>query len=319
MSQSHSIQAQLLNYSRERQENHNHTLARYGIERMMYRLSRSPHADRFVLKGAMLFVLWLEDSHRPTQDLDLLGLGDLSADNLRAIFEDICQMSVEDDGIEFFKEKIEIEEIREAEVYQGLRVKIPGRLGNIRLNVSVDVGFGDAIVPGPEKAAYPVLLELPHPEMKMYPKETVVAEKVDAMILLGVRNSRMKDYYDLWTLAKRFPFDAALLAKAIDATLKRRGRELPSQIPSGLQDEFAENPTKQTQWKACLRRTVPDQVDLELGEVVPAIREFLAPVLESIVLGKTLRLHWTPRNGWTANTFSWEAARWDRKNLEIVL
>ena len=129
-----------------------------------------------------------------------------------------------------------------------------------------------------------------------------MAEKIDAMILLGIRNSRMKDYYDLWTLAQRFPFDAALLTKALDATLTRRGRELPSQMLSGLQDEFADNPTKQTQWRAFLSRTIPDQVDLELGEVIPAIREFLAPVLESVVLGKTPRLHWTPENGWTANT-----------------
>lgn len=230
----------------------------------MYRLSRSPHADRFVLKGAMLFVLWLQDSHRPTQDLDLLGFGDLSADNLRSIFEDICETPVEDDGIEFFKDRIEIEEIREAEIYQGLRMKIPGRLGNIRLSDSVDVGFGDIIVPEPENAIFPVLLGLPHPEMKTYPKETVTAEKVDAMILLGGRNSRMKDYYDLWTLAQRFPFGATLLAEAINATLKRRGRELPSHMLSGLRDEFADSPTKQTQWRAFLRRTVPDQVDLGL-------------------------------------------------------
>lgn len=302
ISRSHSIQARLLSYSREHRVNHNYTLARYGIERLMYRLSRSPHADRFVLKGAMLFVLWLKDLHRPTKDLDLLGFGVFSAASLRSIFEDVCEMPVEDDGIEFSKDRIEIEEIREAEVYQGLRVKIPGRLGNIRLNVLVDVGFGDAIVPDPEKSEYPVLLDLPPPEMKAYPRETVVAEKFDAMILLGLRNSRMKDYYDLWTLAQRFPFDAALLASALDATLNRRGRELPPQMPSGLHDEFAANPTKQAQWKAFLRRTIPDQADLDLGEVVSAIRSFLAPVLESIVLGTTPRLHWTPESGWMANT-----------------
>lgn len=297
-SQPHSIQARLLNHSRERQLNHNHTLARFGIERLMYRLSCSPHADRFILKGAMLFALWLEDLHRPTQDLDLLGFGDLSARNLRNIFEDICETPVMDDGIEFRKEGIEIEEIRETQVYQGLRVKIPGQLGRINLKVSVDVGFGDVIVPDPEKAAYPVLLDLPSPEMMTYPKESVVAEKLDAMILLGVRNSRMKDYFDLWTLAGRFPFDAALVAKAIKATLNRRGRELPSHMLSGLQDEFALNLTKQTQWKAFLRRAVPDQGDLELGKVVLVIREFLTPVLNSIVLGSTLSLHWTPEKGW---------------------
>ena len=149
---------------------------------------------------------------------------------------------------------------------------------------------------------YPVLLDFPAPRIRAYARETVIAEKLHALVALGIRNSRMKDYYDLWTLAQRFPFDAFLLAKAIDATLKRRGRELPSQTPLGLQDEFASNPTKQTQWKAFLRRTIPDQSDLELVEVVQAIREFLAPVLESIVLGKMLRLHWTPGSGWSANT-----------------
>lgn len=193
-------------------------------------------------------------------------------------------------------------ETREAEIYQGLRIKIPGKLGNIKLNVSVDVGFGDAIVPGPEKAAYPVLLDLPPPEMKMYSKETVVAEKVDAMILLGIRNSRMKDYFDIWTMAKRFRFDASVLAKAIETTLERRGRKLPSHMLSGLQAEFAENPTKQTQWKAFLRRTVPGHSNTELHEVVLAIREFLAPVLESILLGQTPDLHWTPENRWMAGT-----------------
>lgn len=279
--------------------NHNHTLARYGIERLMYRLSMSPHEDRFVLKGAMLFVLWLKDLHRPTQDLDLLGFGDLSSSSLKGIFEDLCDLPVEDDGLEFFREGIEIQEIREAEIYQGLRVKVSGLLGTTRLKVSVDVGFGDVVVPDPEKSEYPVLLNHPQPEIKTYPREAVVAEKVDAMILLGIRNSRMKDYYDLWTLAQRFPFEASLLARSMDATLKRRGRQFPSRALQGLQDEFAASPAKQTQWKAFLRRTIPDQGDLELSEVVSLIREFIAPVQKSIVLGETIHLHWTPARGWS--------------------
>ncbi|MBI1290086.1 nucleotidyl transferase AbiEii/AbiGii toxin family protein [bacterium] len=298
--QTHSIQARLLNHSREHQVNHNHTLARYGIERLLYRLSQSRYADRFVLKGAMLFVLWLEDSYRPTQDLDLLGFGDLSSDNLASIFGDICELSVEDDGIEFDGDGIQIEEIREAEIYQGLRLRIPGRLGNIRLNVSVDVGFGDAIVPDPEESDYPVLLKLPRPKVMTYPKETVVAEKADAVILLGLRNSRMKDYYDLWTLAQQFTFDGALLAKALRATLMRRGREIPSQLPPGLQDAFSLNPAKQAQWRAFLSRTVPEKPDLALSEVVPVIREFLLPIVESVALGKSPRIRWTPGRGWSA-------------------
>lgn len=297
-SQAHSIQARLLNYSRQHRENHNHTLVRYGIERLMYRISRSAYADRFVLKGAMLFVLWMQDSHRPTQDLDLLGLGELSAEKLKNMFEDICDIPVEDDGLEFFTKSIEIAEIREAEIYQGLRVKIPGRLGNIRLSIAVDVGFGDAIVPAPERFTYPALLDLPKPEIKAYPKETVIAEKLDAMIVLGARNSRMKDYYDIWTLLNVFSFDASLLAESIRSTLQRRGHDLPTQL-GGLQDDFATDPTKQTQWKAFLRRTVPDQEGLDLIDVVKGIRDFLEPVLKSLLLSQEPRARWTPRK-WTS-------------------
>ncbi len=295
---SHSVQARLLNYSRKHEVNHNHTLTRYGIERLMYRLARSPHADQFVLKGAMLFVLWLEDLHRPTQDLDLLGFGDLSAPKLRSIFEDVCEIPVEDDGIKFSKDGIKIEEIREAEVYQGLRVKIPGRLGNTKLNVSVDIGFGDAIVPDPEKSDYPVLLDLPHPEIKAYPRETVVAEKVDAIILLGLRNSRMKDYYDLWIMARHFEFDGAILTDAIKATLERRGRRLQTDQLPGLDNSFAQTPSKQTQWKAFLRRIALDQSNLELSAVVSAIHTFLSPVLICICAGEPFDKSWKLEQGW---------------------
>lgn len=296
---SHSIQARLLNYSRRHQVNHNHTLTRFANERMMYRISVSPYADRFVLKGAMLFVLWLDNLHRPTQDLDLLGFGDLSVTELRKIFSDICEMDAEDDGIEFLRSGIGIEEIREAEVYQGTRIKIPGKLGNIKLTVSVDVGFGDTIVPEPERHDYPVLLDLARPRMMAYPKETVVAEKVDAILQLGVRNSRMKDYYDLWTLARTFAFEGSLLEKALDATLERRGREVSPRVPFGLQGAFAESPDKQIQWRAFLRRMAPSYIEHDLVQVVSILREFLMPVLRSTPEDSQYRLYWSPGTGWS--------------------
>ena len=295
----HSIQTKLLNYSHTHQVNHNHTLSRYAVERLMYRLSRSPHADRFVLKGAMLFVLWLDEVHRPTKDLDLMGLGEFSADSLRTIFEDVCAVVVEDDGIEFFKELIAIEEIREAEVYQGLRVRIPGSLGGIKLNVSVDIGFGDAIVPRPRKQTYPVLLNLPNPKLKTYPRETVVAEKLDAIVVLGLRNSRMKDYYDLWTMARHFEFDGSVLTSAIKATLDRRGRRLQTHQLPGLEDAFAQTPSKRTQWKAFLRRTVPDRQDVQLTATVTTIRTLLLPILTGIITGEPFVKQWEPKRGWT--------------------
>jgi hypothetical protein len=231
--------------------------------------------------------------------LDLLGLGDFSADSLRTIFEDLCTLTVADDGVDFFKERLTIEDIREAEVYQGLRVRIPGSLGDIRLSVAVDVGFGDVIVPRPRKQTYPVLLDLPKPKLKTYPRETVVAEKLDAVIMLGLRNSRMKDYFDLWTLARHFEFDGAVLANAIKATLDRRGRRLNTSTVPGLEDTFFQQPGKQKQWEAFLRRTVPDQQDLELEETVASIRAFLSPVLAGISAGEIFAKTWSPGRGWT--------------------
>jgi hypothetical protein len=301
-SKSQSIQARLLNYSHDHQENHNHTLVRYGIERLMYRLSSSPYSDRFILKGAMLFVMWMDEDHRPTQDLDLLGIGNFTTGSLISIFKEVCTIPCDDDGVEFIKEQITIDEIREAEIYQGQRIKIPGWLGGIKLNVSVDIGFGDAIVPRPKKMTYPVLLDLPPPRLKTYPKETVVAEKLDAIILLGLRNSRMKDYYDLWTMAKHFRFDATMLARAIKATLKRRGRKLPTHQLSGLTDEFFNNETKQRQWKAFLKRTVPHHQELDLPEVVHLIQKFLSPVLQALIAKQSFDWQWSQESDWVERT-----------------
>jgi hypothetical protein len=217
-----SVHDRLLNLTAERREDFNRVLARYGIERLMYRLTKTRHGKRFVLKGAMLFLLWLDRPHRPTRDLDLLGSGEITESTLRAIFTDVCQARVKPDGLTFDPDSITVQEIRENQVYQGLRVKVRGRLGNARVDVQIDVGTGDIITPTPVEIDYPTLLDLPAPHLKTYPKETVVAEKLEAMIQLGLRNSRMKDFFDLWLMARHFEFDGPTLAESIRRTCERR-------------------------------------------------------------------------------------------------
>ena len=196
-----SIRQRLLNLSRERRENYDLILTRYGLERFLYRLANSEYAERFVLKGAMLIIILTETGHRPTKDLDLLGYGDHSAEALKALFQEVCRVEAEPDGITFAPDSVQVEDIRKDQEYQGKRVKLKGMLGQIPVNLQVDIGFGDVVVPEAREIEYPTLLELPAPRIRAYPKETVVAEKLQAMIALGMGNSRMKDFYDLWVMS----------------------------------------------------------------------------------------------------------------------
>jgi len=293
-----SVHDRLRKTASETREQFNAVLARYGMERLLFRLSRTPHGKRFVLKGAMLFVLWLDRLHRPTLDVDLLGSEYFDQQALRSMFEDVCRVKVKADGLQFDPDSITVEEIRESQRYQGLRVKVPGHLGSARLTVQVDVGFGDVITPAPVEADYPTLLDLPAPRLKTYPAETVVAEKTDAIIEFGLRNSRMKDYYDLWMLCSHFDFVGASLAAAIQATLRRRHRELPTVVPSGLSDDFGEDTLKQQQWSAFLRRNRLADVQLPLLAVVHKLREFLVAPLQAVSEGRSFEAQWPAGGPW---------------------
>jgi predicted nucleotidyltransferase component of viral defense system len=220
-----SVRQRLMNAARQQGEDFQLVLTRYLIERLLYRLSQSPHAPRFLLKGALLFALWTGRTHRPTRDLDLLGRGEARPEALAEVFRDLCSLDVQPDGVEFAADTIAVEAIREDQEYQGQRVHVEGRLDNARVRLQVDVGFGDAVTPGAEDVRYPTLLEMPAPQLKAYPRETVVAEKLQAMVMLGMANSRMKDFFDLSVLSSEFDFQGAILCKAIGATFKRRGTE----------------------------------------------------------------------------------------------
>jgi hypothetical protein len=204
----------------------------------LYRLSKSGYRDRFILKGAMLFLLWGDQPHRPTRDVDFLGFGDSSETDLQAIFRELCDIPVEDDGLTLVANSVQIEVIRDATEYGGLRVRLFGDLAGARVPIQADIGFGDAVTPEPKEIEYPTLLSNPAPYLKAYPRETVVAEKYQALVHLGMANSRMKDFYDLWVIANDFDFDGLILSEAIRNTFSRRRTPLPEHMPSGLSPEF---------------------------------------------------------------------------------
>ena len=291
-----SVRQRLLNLATERKEDFGLVVTRYGLERFLYRLSVSPHRDSFVLKGALLLQLWTAETYRPTRDLDLLGRG-VSNVSYRKIFSEVCSQKVEDDGLTFPPDTIRVERIRDDEAYEGVRVRVEARLGDVRVPLQIDVGLGDTIVPSSEELEYPTLLKFAAPKLHAYSKESVVAEKFEAMVKLGMANSRMKDFYDLWVLAKRFEFESATLAAAIQATFITRRTTLPRSSPLALQADFYELPTKLTQWRAFLRKSGL-KADSSLKEIIEVIREFVMPVVNGLSERNAENKVWQPGGPW---------------------
>jgi predicted nucleotidyltransferase component of viral defense system len=271
-----SVRQRLLNLAHARGQPMDLLLTRYALERLLHRLSLSPHRERFVLKGAMLLVTWFDEPHRATRDVDLLGFGDATQDTLLTTFRETMSIEAED-GIHFDLKSLRIEAIREELEYGGSRLGTTAALAGARIPITVDIGFGDAIAPDAQDVNLPVLLGMPSPYLRTYPPETVIAEKVHAMVALGRANSRMKDYYDVWMLTSTFELDPERMRQAVAATSSRRNMVIPSQVPDGLSDAFADAPAKQRQWNAFVRDltgAVPP-----LNRVVVDLRNRLMPVL----------------------------------------
>jgi hypothetical protein len=265
-----SIRARLKQRSDEVKQELNLTLTHDGLERLLYRLSISDHSQNFLLKGALLFVLWYDVPHRPTRDADLLGFGADDIGSVETVFRDICRIMV-NDGIEFDSQSVKGMKIRKEAGYGGVRIEMIARLDGARVALQVDIGFGDAVTPGPEPVSYPVLLDdLPAPRLRAYPKYTVVAEKFQALCALGMANSRMKDYFDLWMLLRDDDLDKTMLRQAIEATLTRRQTPPLSGIPLGLTDDFAADSAKQAQWRAFLKKNKLEPI--AFNEVVQMLR-----------------------------------------------
>lgn len=274
-----SVRQRLLILRDKTGEDFSALLTQFAIERFLYRLSQSSLSDRFVLKGAMLFRVWSGSLHRPTKDVDLLGFGEPTPDSVTAMVSQIIATPVEDDGITFDAATIQAEEIRENDDYGGIRATFTATLDKAIVPLQVDVGFGDAITPEAEQHTYPVLVGMAAPKLRMYPVETVIAEKLEAAIKLGMINSRMKDFYDLLVIFRRFPYDDSMLARAIAETFARRGTPLPRNVPPGLSDEFGSDPAANRRWREFLTRLQLTNEPNNFAEVVRTVRNLLWPTI----------------------------------------
>ncbi len=274
-----SVRQRLLNEAKRRGESFDYIASLYARERFLARLAASPHRDRLILKGAAVFAVWL-DTHRPTRDLDFLGSGDFAPENAAAVIRDIIGVAIEDDGLTFDPDSVTAEPIREPDEYHGVRVRLEGTLDTARIRVQIDIGLGDVVTPPPRLAVLPAILgDFPPPKVKVYPPETIVSEKLHAMVKLGIANSRMKDFFDVYVLARGREFEEELLTKAVIRTFERRKTAIPEE-PFALTEELYADRVKQAQWRAFLAKSGVDAPGAfeDIGDV---LRKFLSPVLTS--------------------------------------
>jgi len=289
-----SILARLLTLAKQRGDDYSLLLNRFAMERLLARISVSRHAERFLLKGAMLFALWYDAPHRPTRDADLLGFGPDDEANLMATFREVAAIDL-GDGIVFDPESVKVQAIREDNSYGGTRITLVARIGSARCALQIDVGFGDAVTPGPLTVTYPTLLgDFRAPTLRVYPVYTVVAEKYQAMVMLGQANSRMKDFFDLAVIARRTQLDGATLAAAIAATFARRQTALPIERPLALTTQFSADAAKLRQWQAFLSKNRIDAASL--GDTVALLHDLLWPPTQVAAIRSQATATWHPES-----------------------
>ena len=288
-----SVLARLLNLAKQRGDDYNLLLNRFALERLLCRVAASSHTNRFLLKGALLFSLWYDQPHRPTRDADLLGFGPDDAGTLIATFRDIAAIDL-NDGIAFDPQSVRADAIRDDNRYGGLRLRLNGLINNVRCALQIDVGFGDAVTPAPQTVVFPVLLDdLAAPTLRVYPVYTVIAEKYHAMTVLGLANSRMKDFFDIATIAQRTDLDGATLASAIRATFARRNTALPKHPPVALTSDFGADAAKQRQWQAFLRK---GRIEAgTLAETIDLLQALLWPASQVAISGSDANATWQNR------------------------
>ena len=295
-----SVQARLQNHARASKRPFQELLQYYAMERFLYRLSKTPHAACFVLKGALMLHVWDAPLARATKDVDFLGRLDNSLENLERVVREVCVADVEPDGVVFDPATVKTERIKEDADYEGVRVRFVGLLGKARVTMQIDVGFGDVVTPGPQDITYPALLDFPAPTLSGYPRETVVAEKFQAMVYLRTLNSRMKDFYDVWLLASQFAFDGALLAKAIAATFANRKTAIDV-APIAFTPDFTGQAATLAQWTAFRDKLPSTECPAKLSEVVTFLTVFLLPIARAIANGQSFNQRWTPGGPWTSS------------------
>lgn len=294
-----SIRQRLLNKARETDRPFNEVLQYFAMERFLYRLSKSDHAEKFVLKGALMFTAWQAPVTRPTMDIDLLGITDNDVEAIVAVVRDVCRQDVEPDGLVFDATGVEGERIVEDADYAGVRVRFRGTLGTARITMQLDIGFGDVVVPTPATADYPVILDLPAPRLRGYSRESAVAEKFEAMVKLGVLNSRVKDFFDIWLLSRQFDFDGTTMARAMTETFATRGTAIPA-APVALTGDFANDAARQAQWRAFIRKSRLENAPSDFAEIVEAVAVFLGPITRVLAAGESFQGSWKAPGPWRA-------------------
>ena len=293
-----SVRQRLLNLARDEGEDFNHVLIRYANERLLYRLGKSGFRDQFVLKGAVLFEVWSASPHRATRDVDLLGFGEPAEEAVQSVIRTLCAMEVPPDGIRFQVGSVRTEPIRDRQAAIGIRVRLTADLDGARISLQADIGFDDVVTPGVVQADFPTLLDFPAPRLQTYPRETVVAEKFEALVRLGIANTRMKDFYDLWFMATTFAFRGNTLARALAATFDCRGTPLPLEVPVGLSPEFSADAGKQAQWLAFGRRSGLQTLPT-LDTVAAMLRRFLLLPVSAALKGDKTERDWPAGGDWS--------------------
>jgi predicted nucleotidyltransferase component of viral defense system len=291
------VRGRLTNQAKASQRPFQEVLQHYGLERLLYRLSQSPHGVRFLLKGALLLKAWGAPGSRPTRDIDLLGHAPNDIALMESMFRDVCQVAVADDGLRFDANTVVGQRIKEDADYQGVRLTFAAFLEKARIPMQIDIGFGDVVNPGAEERDYPTLLDFPAPHLRMYPRETVVAEKFEALVQLGTLNSRMKDFFDLWLLSNQFDFTGVELALAIARTFENRGTALELE-PVALTPAFTTSDATQKQWAAFLKRSQLEHAPMTLEEAREPLRRFLLPVAGAILAEQTFTARWVAPGPW---------------------
>lgn len=291
-----SIRQRLLNQARVSGRPFNELLQYYAIERFLYRLSQSEYAELFVLKGALLFRVWGLPASRPTKDIDLLGHTSNDVESLVAIVSEICTQEVQEDGLSFDPGTISGVHIKEGADYEGVRIRFVGLLGKAQVHLQIDIGFADIVSPAACLKAYPVILTMPAPKLWSYTPETVVAEKLQAMIYLEAVNSRMKDFYDLWVMANRFEFTGEVLQEAVRRTFERRKTGIPTREPAAFSAQFAQE--KQSQWRAFLKTSAIPDAPGQLESILACLREFISPIFQALYMGRTFANKWSAAGPW---------------------
>lgn len=292
-----SVHQRLLNKARQTNRPFNELLQYFAMERFLYRLSRSVHANQFVLKGALMFIAWRVPVTRPTMDIDLLGITDNRVDAIVAVVKDICRQDVEPDGLVFDAAGVEGERIVEDADYAGVRARFRGTLSTARIAMQLDIGFGDVVVPESETVEYPTILDLPAPHLRGYSRESAVAEKFEAMVKLGVLNSRVKDFFDIWLLSRQFDFDGPTLAQAVSETFTTRGTTLPDE-PVALTGDFGNDATRQAQWRAFVRKSRLQDISGRFAEIVEGVAVFLGPITRALAAGESFQGSWKRPGPW---------------------